>query len=125
LSFHDYAGRKYIKFTAPANGIYNFGLALGHTKNIHTAQDYIGFGLMVNKEGEYTTSASSNYTQLDYYFTEYEAASMFPVNAQITMNGNINIQLNKSDFVVYYSRSVENVELISTYSAWGHVVQYL
>ena len=125
LSFHDYAGRKYIKFTAPANGIYNFGLALGHTRNIHSQSDYIGFGLMVNKEGAYTTSASSNYTELDYYFTEYEASKMFPVDAQITMNGNINIQLNKSDFVVYYSRSVENVELISTYSAWGHIVQYL
>ena len=125
LSFHDYAGRKYIKFTAPANGIYNFGLALGHTRNIYSQSDYIGFGLMVNKEGAYTTSAGSNYTELDYYFNEYEAASMFPVNAQITMNGNINIQLNKSDFVVYYSRSVANVELISTYSAWGHIVQYL
>src|SRR6056300_1826796 len=125
LSFHDYAGRKYIKFTAPANGIYNFGLALGHTRNIHSASDYIGFGLMVNKEGAYADNAGANYTELDYYFTEYEASKMFPVDAQITMNGNINIQLNKSDFVVYYSRSVENVELISTYSAWGHIVQYL
>jgi hypothetical protein len=124
LSFHDYASRKYIKFTAPANGIYNFGLALGHTKNIHNASDYIGFGLMVNKEGAYNIGSGSNYTELDYYFNEFHD-TMFVVNQQITMNGTLAIKLNKGDFVVYYTRSVDKVELETTYSAWGHIVHYL
>ena len=124
LSFHDYAGRKYIKFTAPADGIYNFGIAVGLLQNLHTANDYIGLGLKVNVEGAYGSGSSAAFTELDYYFEEIVDA-MYEANEHRTVNATMNIKLYKGDFAVYYTRSVEKTEVEQSYSAWGHIVHYL
>jgi len=126
LSFGDYAGRKYIKFTAPANGIYNFGLTFGIFRNVHSAQDYVGFGIHIDKEGAYAGNYSGGeaYTNLEYFFNEF-SNGMNPASAENTMNGTINVKLNKDQFVVFYSRSVANTQVTVGYSAWGHIVHYL
>tara|TARA_R110000796_G_scaffold45647_3_gene110557 strand:- start:1144 stop:1518 length:375 start_codon:yes stop_codon:yes gene_type:complete len=124
LSFGDYASRKYIKFTAPADGIYNFGLAIGLLQNAHNASDYIGLGLKVNVEGAYATSAGGTFTELDYYFEEM-IDDMYAASQHRTVNATLNIKLLKGDFAVYYSRSVANSEIEQSYSAWGHIVHYL
>tara|TARA_B100000497_G_scaffold126851_1_gene166888 strand:+ start:219 stop:623 length:405 start_codon:yes stop_codon:yes gene_type:complete len=127
LSFGDYASRKYIKFTAPADGIYNFGLAIGLLQNVHSAADYVAFGLKVNLEGAYSSATSPGgvpYTDMDYYFEEINN-DLYPVNQKVTVNATINVKLLKGDFVTYYSRSVANSEIEQSYSAWGHIVHYL
>jgi hypothetical protein len=127
LSFGDYASRKYIKFTAPADGIYNFGLAIGLLQNVHSAADYVSFGLKVNLEGAYsstTTPGGAAYTNLDYFFEEIDSV-VYGVNIKRTVNATINVKLLKGDFVTYYSRSVANSEIEQGYSAWGHIVHYL
>jgi len=124
LSFGDYASRKYIKFTAPADGIYNFGLAIGLLENVHTAADYIGLGLKVNVEGAYASNSGGAFSELDYYFEEINS-SMYAANQYKTVNATLNIKLLKGDFAVYYSRSVANSEIEQSYSAWGHIVHYL
>jgi len=127
LSFGDYASRKYIKFTAPADGIYNFGLAIGLLQNVSGASDYVAFGLKVNLEGAYSSSTAPGgaaYTNLDYFFEEIHD-TMYPNNGYVTVNGTMNIKLSKGDFVTYYSRSIANSEIEQSYSAWGHIVHYL
>ena len=127
LSFGDYASRKYIKFTAPADGIYNFGLAIGLLRNVHSAADYVAFGLKVNLEGAYSSTTSPGgdpYTNMDYFFEEINT-SEYASESKKTVNGTINVKLLKGDFVTYYSRSVENSEVVASFSAWGHIVHYL
>ena len=108
---------KYLKFTAPIAGLYCFGMVVDFA-NRHSALDYIGFGLKKNTASQ-SASGSTSASSFDKPLIQ---ARPNAERGNTTSGTNI-IDLAANDFVVYYSRSVEETEFqSSTASFFGYLI---
>jgi len=87
-----------VKFTAPRSGFYHFSFNIGFKSS--SAGDYVGF--MLNKND--TSVSSGSVTTNDYFLGSVHTPSN--TAHAITINSSVNFYLNKGEFVVPYSRSV-------------------
>ena len=92
-----------VKFTAPRSGFYHFSFNIGFKTGV--ANDYLAFMLNKNQEDS-VNSADPN----DYFlgvFHDTVIAKAYGLSASV------NIYLNAGEFVVPYSRSVQNIYICS------------
>ena len=87
-----------VKFTAPRSGFYHFSFNIGFKSS--SASDYVGF--MLNKND--TSVSSGSVTTNDYFLGSVHTPSNTAL--AVTINSSVNFYLNKGEFVVPYSRSV-------------------
>ena len=90
-----------VRFTAPKSGFYHFSFVIGFKSA--SAGDYIGFMLNKNR----ADSASSGVAGENDYFLG--AMNDYPTaNKVITITSAVNIYMKQGEFVVPYSRSVND-----------------
>jgi hypothetical protein len=94
------SGFKYLKFTAPVSGFYEFGFQANF--KIMNDGDYHAMGIKVNTTG---TGGSGN---PDYYFFQAQRSGISDQN-QFSGNGTCLVYLNVNDYAVCYSRSPEYI----------------
>ena len=88
---------KYLKFTAPVEGLYSFSMCFD-IRNHHSVNDYYAFGFMKNTASALTTG-----------FVTYPIAVVASSpNGQVGMpsTGNVKIDLEENDYVVLYVQSL-------------------
>lgn len=96
---------KYIKFTAPVEGLYSFSMCFD-IRNHHSGGDYFAFGFMKN-----TVSPTGS------GFVTYPIAAVASTpNGQVGMpsTGNVKISLEENDYVVLYAQSLSEAKFGTT-----------
>lgn len=103
LETHPEAGSyKYLKFTAPVEGYYEFGIQ-GNIR-IMEDNDYHGLGMLKNS----TATAGSG--EPDHYFFQAQTSGVSTSN-NYPYNGTILMYLDANDYAVPYARSAANIRM--------------
>lgn len=105
---------KYLKFTAPVSGFYEFGFQANI--KILTDGDYHAMGIKVNTTGV----GGSGYP--DYYFFQAQRSGISDQN-QFSGNGTCLVYMNTNDYAVCYSRSPDNIVIAANkWHLYGRLV---
>jgi hypothetical protein len=97
-----------VRFTAPKSGFYHFSFAIGFASVV--ANDYVAFMLNKNRGDQFGTGVRQENgpgaNNGNDYFLGVESPTI--ANKFISLSAGVNIYMKQGEYVVPYSRSVQD-----------------